>query len=350
VIELIELNVTEEIISRHTEFLFGEENVNKSGRINKKLEAAYRGERSKLGKDVFKFVIDHFKEIVLSDLETLFEIKEEYTEALNRISTESTKKRVHNKLKKMFHAEYKYFYSDPVFNAYQLQSLLDINICPLCATQFIFLYESQSGSTRGTLDHFIDKGKYPIFAVSIYNLIPACKVCNSDFKRTLTVDLENHYTPYEKGVIDYIKFRKMLIQNEDEKIVPNIIEQLKIEEATEIDYVSALLGINDDFNIRVDYSSAPPNIFKKIDGNIKLFKVEELYNIYHRKFVREQIRKAYVYNYIYRKQLMYNFSNLFVTEEEVRALIVPNVEDDNKYILNKLIRDIVLVETERFSI
>lgn len=349
-IELIELNMTQEIISKHTEFIFGEENAKKRGRINKKLEAAYHDEIDLLGKDVFKFVMNHFKEIVLSDLETLFKIKEKYTDIFNRISTESTKERVHNQLKKIFHAEYKYFYSDPIFNAYQLQSLLDINICPLCGTQFIFLYESQSGSTRGTLDHFIDKGNYPIFSVSIYNLIPACKVCNSDFKKSVEVNLKNYYTPYEKGIVDYIKFSKMLVSNRNEKIVPDIIKELKIEEDTEVDYVSVLLGLDDDFNIVVDSSSAPPNISKKIDGNIKLFKIEELYNIYHREFVREQIRKAYAYNYIYRKQLMHNYSNLFVTEEEVRALIVPNVETDSKYILNKLIRDIILVETERFSI
>lgn len=348
--ELIELNVTEEIISRHTEFIFGETNINKSGRINQKLEAALIGERSKLGKDVFAYVIRNLKKIVLSDIETLYEIKGDYSELLNKISTESTKKRVQNKLKKIFHAEYKYFYSDPVFNAYQFQNLLDVNICPLCGTQFIFLYESSNGSTRGTLDHFIDKGKYPIFSVSIYNLIPACKVCNSDFKGQKTVDLENYYTPYQKGITEYIKFRKKLIADEETKVVPEIIENLRIKVDKEIDYVSAILGINDDFVIQIDYSSAPSEIAKKIKGNIALFKIEEIYNIYHKHFIREQIRKAYVYNYVYRKQLMHNFSNLFITEEEVRSLIVPKIEDDNKYILNKLIRDIVLIETEEFTI
>lgn len=347
---MIKLNITNEIIKKHKKFIFGKEDSCKRGRIIKKLDIAYQCERSKLGKNVFQFVKNRLEEIIIGDLEKLFEIKSEFIKELDKISTESTKKRVHNKLKKIFHTEYKYFYSDSAFNAYQFQKLLDINICPLCGTQFIFLYESNNGSTRGTLDHFIDKGNFPIFAVSIYNLIPACKICNSDFKRTLSVDLKNYYSPYEEGIVDYIKFCKKLITDENEKIIPTIVESLKIEDSAEVDYVSALLGINDEFNIKVDYSSAPSKIFKKIDGNIKLFKIEELYNLYHKKFIQDHIRKAYVYNYVYRNQLMTNFSNLFVTEEEIKELIVPTIEDDNKYILNKLVRDIVLVETRNFSI
>ncbi|MBA9074726.1 hypothetical protein GGR22_002899 [Flavobacterium gossypii] len=33
-----------------------------------------------------------------------------------------------------------------------------------------------------TLDHFLPKGNYPYFALSLYNLVPSCYACNSKFK------------------------------------------------------------------------------------------------------------------------------------------------------------------------
>ena len=47
-----------------------------------------------------------------------------------------------------------------------------------------------------TLDHFIDKAEYPIFALSIYNLIPSCSPCNSKFKHSKDLysgDIANSY-------------------------------------------------------------------------------------------------------------------------------------------------------------
>jgi hypothetical protein len=38
-----------------------------------------------------------------------------------------------------------------------------------------------------TLDHIIPKGKFPLFALSLYNFVPCCYSCNSKFKKTSTL-------------------------------------------------------------------------------------------------------------------------------------------------------------------
>ncbi|MGE6490771.1 hypothetical protein ACQKD4_03610 [Exiguobacterium sp. NPDC077395] len=343
---MIEISLSDEIIRRHKDFIFGE-NKSKENRLYQKLLFKYENEDSKYEKALYKFILRNLEDIIIGNIKTLFEIKEEFSKRLNRLSKE--KQIVFVKELDIFHEEYLKFYVDKVFNAYEFQKLLQINICPYCATQYIFLYESSDGKTRGTLDHFIDKARYPIFSVSIYNLVPCCKVCNSDFKGRKEMDVINFYSPYEKGIIENISFSKELVENKEEIIVPKVVRELNLnDESTEIDYVNMFLGIGDDFNIQLDYSNVPSDIARKIKGNIELFKVLYIYNIYHKTTVQDAIKKAYLYNYIYRKQLYDAFGGFFSSEEELKQILMPNKKWDDKLILNKLLRDILLQETKNF--
>lgn len=58
-----------------------------------------------------------------------------------------------------------------------------IRICPYCGNDKV----RESSRTKNELDHFLPKRKYPLFAVSYYNLIPSCHFCNrSDHKGQLS--------------------------------------------------------------------------------------------------------------------------------------------------------------------
>lgn len=48
-------------------------------------------------------------------------------------------------------------------------------MCPYCNRNYVF---SKTDADTCDLDHFIQEGKYPIFATSFYNLIPSCPICN----------------------------------------------------------------------------------------------------------------------------------------------------------------------------
>ena len=63
----------------------------------------------------------------------------------------------------------------------------DIHTCHYCDMTYInyFQYEeiSESGKRKGIrtqfdLDHVLDKGRCPLVALSLYNLVPACPTCN----------------------------------------------------------------------------------------------------------------------------------------------------------------------------
>lgn len=52
----------------------------------------------------------------------------------------------------------------------------DVTVCPYCNRDYINCRaENVSGAQ---LDHFFNRSQYPIFAVSLYNLVPVCGNCN----------------------------------------------------------------------------------------------------------------------------------------------------------------------------
>lgn len=68
-----------------------------------------------------------------------------------------------------------------LYNSDELSKVIDISTCPYCNenTTYSFWHRKEN-ITRRTFDwdHIISKDKYPFLAISFYNLVPACKVCN----------------------------------------------------------------------------------------------------------------------------------------------------------------------------
>ena len=61
--------------------------------------------------------------------------------------------------------------------AYWLQRQLDVKICPYCNRIYTTtLYGKKR--IRPDFDHFYPQSRYPYFAVSLFNLIPSCSICN----------------------------------------------------------------------------------------------------------------------------------------------------------------------------
>lgn len=67
--------------------------------------------------------------------------------------------------------------------AYKLCNQSNIKTCPYCnLSTEITIIEDKDGKIRPAIDHFLDKARYPIFAISLGNFIPSCHHCNSTFK------------------------------------------------------------------------------------------------------------------------------------------------------------------------
>jgi len=52
---------------------------------------------------------------------------------------------------------------------------LNITVCPYCNRNYI---NSGNNVTMAQLDHFFPKSKYPLLAISFFNLVPCCYACN----------------------------------------------------------------------------------------------------------------------------------------------------------------------------
>jgi len=71
-------------------------------------------------------------------------------------------------------------------------SALGITSCHYCDLSYINVYTLKSSGSNQTrrhfdLDHFLPKSKCPIIALSLFNFVPSCQVCNSRIKLDNTI-------------------------------------------------------------------------------------------------------------------------------------------------------------------
>lgn len=101
------------------------------------------------------------------------------------------------------------FHYDGVFKgnkerSYWLAKIIGRNTCTYCNRQYVFTIESinKAGEinyiARPEFDHWFAKSDFPLLSISLYNLIPSCKTCNSSVKGQTTMDLTTHVHPYIK--------------------------------------------------------------------------------------------------------------------------------------------------------
>lgn len=84
-------------------------------------------------------------------------------------------------VKVVFNYEKKF--QQPVISKF-FEKYIEVHTCYFCNIEFINKFITSDKKTKNgfTLDHYIDKGKYPYLGLSLYNLIPSCSTCNSKVK------------------------------------------------------------------------------------------------------------------------------------------------------------------------
>ena len=206
----------------------------------------------------------------------------------------------------------KLFYSGNV-----LVEKLGIWVCPYCNRNTI--YNIKYGEQRTSeLDHFYPKSKYPYFALSFYNLIPSCKVCN---KIKLDNDDKKYINPYDDR-FDMSKSVKF---------------SLKIKS-------SNFYHLENGFNIEYKFSDKISKDERdRIENNLEDFALKDLYQN-HKDIILELIQKEVVYNDSYLDELFKSYEGtLFKNREDLQRLISGGFIDEseiNKRPLSKLIKDI----------
>jgi len=138
-------------------------------------------------------IIDHYLDRILIAEPRLLELyKGIFDSALNTLPRAD-----YTKFKKELLYSFNY-YNYRQSSLITLAKKLNVKTCPYCNMHYS-LYAEDSKNKRIQrfaklqYDHFIDKSDYPVFSMSLYNLIPSCAVCNQGKSRK-TLSLSFH--PY----------------------------------------------------------------------------------------------------------------------------------------------------------
>lgn len=217
-----------------------------------------------------------------------------------------------------------FYYSDyDKWKSYELARKININVCPYCNRSYtMVLGLDYDKGTRFEYDHFFSKARFPYLALSFYNLIPSCHICNSNLKKEENFTLVENIHPYLRG-FDY---------NYTFSIKPKSIKFIYGEPTSyDVKFEKNKISIWEDED------------FEAAENNIRVFRLDSLYNM-HKDYINEIIQKSIIYNEDYIKYLFNKFNGtLFSSEDDVKRMVLGNYISEDEYSkrpLSKLTADI----------
>lgn len=111
------------------------------------------------------------------------------------------------------------------FNRYKTLNFQEAT-CPYCNEGIVKIVRNEPkerGESRllFDIDHFYPKHLYPYLALSFYNHIPSCKICNQTYKGMKNFTVKSHIHPYHRCFDDSYTFilNHGVLANEDIKSV-----------------------------------------------------------------------------------------------------------------------------------
>lgn len=206
------------------------------------------------------------------------------------------------------------------WGAYKYVESIGVRVCPYCNRAFIDIINEPKGKTRPELDHYYPKSEYPFLALSLYNLIPSCHVCNSNFKGSINFYTEIHIHPYEDSLHDYGKF--VILEDSNNLTVDKIIQTESEIKKIDFDLVSR------------DHSKKS----KEFENNKSTFHLKELYNM-HKDYAIEILYKSKLYNKDRLddlKKIKVNPGEILLNEADFDRLILGNYSEPKNFDLRPL--------------
>lgn len=171
--------------------------------------------------------------------------------------------------------------------------------------------------TRPEFDHFFDKATYPMLALSIYNLIPSCTICNNTLKGSVKFDLHTHIHPYIDNCLSNYKYT---FKPHD---------------------VKSILGNSSNLEIRIVSDATP--ISTKLIETVNVFKLEAIFNG-HTEELRDLFDIRYRFSKTYLDQLFSTYRSLGISYEEAYRIafgVHYNESDFGRRPFSKLKKDIL---------
>lgn len=201
--------------------------------------------------------------------------------------------------------------------AYNICHKQGVTVCPYCNRSYIMTLEKNC--VRPQFDHYFPKSIYPYLALSLYNLIPSCSICNMAKSNMDTYKTPILY-PYEEEFGEEAVF-VVGINNNDQ-------------------FVKYMRGNSSEFQVTLNSTG---HVLKdQIESQNDTLHITELYNE-HKDYITDIFKNYHINTPKRVEELLKNFPELFSTEEEIRSLIFMNdIRHDNwgKRPLAKLTHDI----------
>ncbi|WP_316771361.1 hypothetical protein [Pedobacter frigiditerrae] len=175
------------------------------------------------------------------------------------------------------------------YDAYKLALNLDRNTCTYCNRIYT---HSTKGANKSKLmrpqyDHWFAQNKHPALALSFFNLIPSCSICNSSIKGKLDFTLGTHLHPY------------LDIDCQDK-----FIYSYKYNRSTK------------KYNVTIESTDLGE---PKIQKTFEELKLRDVFDTHHSELGDLiKIKKAYSATYI--KKMMSTFPKMHLSEKEVYRL------------------------------
>ncbi len=198
------------------------------------------------------------------------------------------------------------------YDRYTFVTKHNLKTCPYCNMGYILISQRDKNKRNGLrpeIDHFFPKSVYPYLAMSFYNLIPCCMVCNHT-KKTKDTFKDNLLSPYE------IDDNAVKFTYRPSKVNFNQVQKRHFKFQT--------------FSIKVITNDKNSNSY---------FKLDKLY-AQHKDVVQELLIKRTIYTKSYIEELKKNFH---FTDDEIYRFLLCNYKENNKLNkrpLSKLVRDI----------
>lgn len=293
--------------------------------------------------------------------------------------------------------------SAPEKTAYWLLQQLHVDVCPFCNR--IYTSTVFRGSVRASFDHFYPQSVYPYLAVSLFNLIPICDVCNKNKSDNAEVvlnilipDVQNNVDPDEASIHKSPPAQPGDLYNEakhDEKETSETISIIypydeSFDESTETSFPAhvsfrvipqgerpwdVLRGKSEQFiiqfhpineigsiledshcsmlapaNLNVRFPFQTPKYWMRVRNSITLLRLEDLYDT-HKNEVMHILRNRYQYNRtaieftlqpLLSKDLLHKSNDILLLEAR-NMLYFANLNPDDWGLapLNKLKADIL---------
>lgn len=210
---------------------------------------------------------------------------------------------------------------------HQWAEKLGVTVCPYCNRSYIFTVkkDARNGKARPQYDHFFPKSIYPYLALSMYNLIPSCAVCNGG---------KSNVDSFKDQKVQYLN---PYVEGYGTKTV------LQITPKKKKDRIHSYVGLAEEYTVKPE--SAPDvdkDAAKRIQDTWDLLKLGPLYEK-HSDYIRNILRAKQIYTEEYLDQLMKSFPGAFDDMDDLRNVVYFNYLDEEEWgkrILAKLTHDL----------